>query len=106
MISKELQALMETPEWIIKRLSQEDITFLTLIQNEGIKSNEWINRTKRFILALKRCKARGLVTPFKRKTGYYYDLTEQGLRVLQSLRVPKQAQISLPCPQITHQEAT
>ena len=94
MISKELQALMETPEWIIKRLQPDDITFLTLIQNEGIKSNEWINRTKRFILPLKRCKARNLVTPVKKRTAYLYDLTEQGLRVLQSLRVPKQATIA------------
>ena len=103
MISKELQALMETPEWIIKRLQPDDITFLTLIQNEGIKSNEWINRTKRFILPLKRCKARNLVTPVKKRTSYLYDLTTQGLEVLKQL---KQAQISLPCPQVTHQEAT
>ena len=94
MISKELQALMETPEWIIKRLQPDDITFLTLIQNEGIKSNEWINRTKRFILPLKRCKARGLVTPFKRKTGYFYDLTSSGVEVLKQLSMPKQAQIA------------
>jgi hypothetical protein len=98
-----MQALMETPEWIIKRLQPDDITFLTLIQNEGIKSNEWINRTKRFILPLKRCKARNLVTPVKKRTAYLYDLTTQGLEVLKQL---KQAQISLPCPQVTHQEAT
>jgi DNA-binding PadR family transcriptional regulator len=94
LISKELQALMETPLWIIGRLQPDDITFLTLIQNEGIKSNEWVNRTKRFIPALKRCKARGLVTPFKRKTAYYYDLTEQGLAVLKQLSMPLSPQIA------------
>lgn len=94
MTSKELKALMETPEWIIKRLSQEDITFLTLIQNEGIKSNEWINRTKRFIPALKRCKARGLVVPVKKRTAYYYDLTQQGQEVLKMLSTPKETQIA------------
>jgi len=92
--SKDLKASIREPEWTIRRLLQEDIDFLRLIQNEGIKSNEWINRTKRFILPLKRCKARNLVVPVKKQTAYYYDLTASGLEVLKQLSMPKQAQIS------------
>ena len=93
MTSKELQALMETPAWIIGRLNQEDIDFLLVIRDQGPKTNELINRTRIFILALKRCKARNLVVPVKKGTVYYYDLTSLGLEVLKQLSMPKQAQI-------------
>lgn len=80
-------------EWTLKRLNQEDIDFLLVIRDQGPKTNELINRTRIFILALKRCKARGLVVPVKRRTTYYYDLTEQGREVLKAIGKPLSAQL-------------
>ena len=92
---KELKALIQTPEWTIKRMSQDEIEVLKLIDSEGLKSYAWFIQpnNQKYRLALRKCKNRGLVIPVRRRTAYWYSLTDLGSAVLLQLRVPKQAQI-------------
>ena len=92
---KDLKASMETPEWTLRRMSQDEIETLKLIDSEGMKSYGWFSQPKnqKYRLALRKCKARGLVLPIRRKTAYWYSLTDFGLRVLLQLGMPLSSQL-------------
>ena len=93
---QEWKASMLTPEWTAKRLSQEEIEVLRLIESKGMVSYFWFSQSDRqtYRQALRKCKARGLVLPIRRKTAYWYSLTDFGLEVLKQLGMPKQATIA------------
>ena len=83
---------MLTPEWTAKRMSQDEIETLKLIDSEGLKSYGWFSQPKnqKYRLALRKCKVRGLVLPIRRKTAYWYSLTHFGLGVLKVLHTMQQ----------------
>lgn len=96
--------------YILKRIQPSDINLLETIQQKGMiqrKSLErWLGEQGKE--ALVRCKARNLVVPVRKKTTYWYDITNLGLDVLETLKnpenpyaklinkQPKEAEIELP----------
>ena len=92
---QEWKASMSTPEWTAKRLSQNEIEVLRLIESKGMVSYFWFSQSDRqtYRQALRKCKARGLVLPIRRKTAYWYSLTDFGLRVLLQLSMPLSPQL-------------
>lgn len=81
----------------IKRLAPSDIELMEVIQQKGMISRPFLAETMggKYHDALIRCKARSLIVPVRKQTAYWYDLTDFGLQVLDTLQTvspEKQAQ--------------
>ena len=77
---------------VFKRLNDEDIDFIELMQSKGQISNDWINQpeNEKYKEILKRCKARGIVVPIRKSTAYWYDLTDFGFNILTLIQAKRQ----------------
>ena len=78
-------------DYIIKRLKPEDIELMQLIRDKGMISYERFRERnpdalpQKYKDALIRCKARDLIVPIRKKSTYWYDLTDLGLEVLEAI---------------------
>ena len=74
-------------DYIIKRLQRVDIELMRLIRDKGMISYDRLhdNLPPKYRDALTRCKARDLIVPVRKKSKYWYDLTDLGLEVLETL---------------------
>lgn len=81
-------AIAETEtEKIIKRSNKKDIELLETLNLKGMISKDWFSAPDRVELkeALKKAKARGLITAVRKGTNYWYDLTTFGADVLEAI---------------------
>lgn len=81
-------AMAETQlERIMKRLEPSDVDLLETIRQSGMIQRKRLEKElgQRGKEALVRCKARNLVVPIRKKTSYWYDLTDLGLTALKTL---------------------
>lgn len=81
-------AIAETEtDKVIKRSTPKDIELLETINLKGMVSKDWFSSPDRAELkeALKKAKARGLVTTVRKGTNYWYDLTTFGSDVLDTI---------------------
>jgi hypothetical protein len=81
-------AIAETEtEKVIKRATPRDIELLETLNLKGMISKDWFSSPDRVELkeALKKAKARGLVTTVRKGTNYWYDLTTFGTQVLDTI---------------------
>jgi len=71
----------------IKRLQPIDKKLLEIIQKKGMVCAKTIRDKygEKIREAIIRCKARSLIVPVRKGTSYWYDITDLGLEVLQSL---------------------
>ena len=76
---------------IINRMGQKDRELLKEISQHGKLPKNWFQMEGNGVYreVLKRCKARSLVIPVKRGTNYYYDLTDFGQTVLETIQNAK-----------------
>jgi hypothetical protein len=81
-----------------RRLTDEDVKFIELVNELGRVSNDWTNdpENKKWKEVLKRCKARGIIVPVRRGTAYWYDLTDFGFNMLTLIQAKKQEGIVAP----------
>jgi hypothetical protein len=77
---------------VFRRLNEDDINFIEMIQSSGRISNEWLNRPEndKWKEVFKRAKARSLVVPMRVGTAYWYDLTDFGFNIYQLIQVKKE----------------
>lgn len=75
---------------MIKRLQPLDVELMELIEARQQVSYDYLHEmcSDKYHDALIRCKARSLVVPVRKQTAYWYDLTDLGYQVLQTLRKP------------------
>lgn len=73
---------------VFRRLNKDDVELIEILQTKGGVSNEWLNRAENYKWkeVLKRCRARGIASPTRRNTAYYYDLTDFGFNIYQLIQ--------------------
>jgi 6-phosphogluconate dehydrogenase len=66
---------------ILRRLTDEDVEFIELLQDKGQVSSMWMKANDKWREVLKRCKARSIVVPVRKADNYWYDLTDFGFNL-------------------------
>lgn len=64
----------------LRRLTKLDIELIELLVTQGPTMREWFYKEENYKWkeAIKKAKARSIITPMRKKTTYYYDLTDFG----------------------------
>lgn len=84
---------------IFHRLNDQDVDLIELMHHQGQLSNDWFHKpeNEKWIEVLKRCRARGIITPVLHgKNTYWYDLTDFGFNMLTLIQAKKQEGVFAP----------
>jgi hypothetical protein len=81
-----------------RRLTEPDVHLIEMLQAKGQISWEWFSRpeNEKWKEVVKKCRARGLVTPIPHGTAYWYDLTDFGFDMLTLIQAKNQEGVFAP----------
>lgn len=87
----------------IRRMQEIDVDFLELIKAKGMLDSNWLEKPEchKYKEVLIRCKARSLVVPVRKGTNYWYDITDFGYNILETIHTQQAEGKSMvkPTPQ-------